>query len=61
MDRLTFTPRCLGDCAQRLPRLVKKKRQIDINHTQEGIGHGHKPEGRARANRRRDKKAERVA
>jgi hypothetical protein len=32
-------------------RVMKKKKQIDNNHTQEGIGHSHKPWGRLRANK----------
>jgi hypothetical protein len=31
----------------------KKKKQIGINHTQEGIGHGRQHAGRLRANNRR--------
>jgi trehalose-6-phosphate synthase len=31
---------------QMLLKQKKKQQQMDFNHAQEGIGHGHKPEGR---------------
>jgi hypothetical protein len=35
--------------------VVQKEKAIDINHTQEGISHGHKPAGQEEGEQREEK------